>query len=82
MIFLASTSGTVASATLGAEKTADGLQALRWFREGRMLEIAEYCCFDVKVTKLVHEYGAQHGHVKYKDRFGQERSVDVAWSLE
>src|SRR5262245_28850769 len=30
----------VASATLGAEKTADGLQALRWFREGRLVEIA------------------------------------------
>jgi DEAD/DEAH box helicase domain-containing protein len=72
----------IATASLGTGKTADGLDAIRWWREGKILQIAEYCCFDVKVTKLVHEYGAQHGHVKYKDRFGQERSVDVAWSLE
>ena len=72
----------IATASLGTGKTADGLDAIRWWREGKILQIAEYCCFDVKVTKLVHEYGAQHGHVRYKDRFGQERSVDVAWSLE
>ena len=47
----------VASATLKVGKTGDGLDAIRWWREGKMLEIAEYCCFDVKCTKLVHEYG-------------------------
>jgi len=28
------------TATFGVEKTAEGLQALQWFKEGRMLEIA------------------------------------------
>ena len=48
----------IAQATLGVGKTADGLDAIRWWREGKVLEIAKYCCFDVKVTRLVHEYGA------------------------
>ena len=26
-------------------------------------EIAEYCCYDVKVTKLVHEHGCQNGEL-------------------
>ena len=43
----------IAHATLGIQKTAAGLDAIRWWREGRLLEIAEYCCFDVKVTRLV-----------------------------
>ena len=69
----------VASATFGAEKTADGLQAIRWFREGKLLEIAEYCCYDVKLTRLVHEYGCAHHHLYYLSRFGNKTSVPVGW---
>ena len=71
----------VASASLGIGKTGDGLDAIRWWREGRLAEIAEYCCFDVKCTKLVHEYGAQHKKLHYVDRFQQKKSVAVEWTL-
>ena len=69
----------IATVTLGTGKTADGLDAIRWWREGNIMQIAEYCCFDVKVTKMVHEYGVANGHVKFKDRFGREQSVQVSW---
>jgi DEAD/DEAH box helicase domain-containing protein len=70
----------IAKATLpSVSKTADGMQALRWWKEGKVMEIAEYCCFDVKVTKEVHEYGRKHGAVFYNDRMGQKRRVEVAW---
>ncbi|MGC3990146.1 MAG: ribonuclease H-like domain-containing protein [Chthoniobacteraceae bacterium] len=69
----------VASASLGVGKTADGLEAIRWWREGKLMEIAEYCCFDVKCTKLVHEYGIKHHKLHYTDRFQQKRSVEVEW---
>jgi DEAD/DEAH box helicase domain-containing protein len=69
----------VATATLGVEKTAEGLQAIRWFREGRMIEIAEYCCYDVKITRLVHEFGQKQRQVFYKDRFGKTLAVPVEW---
>lgn len=69
----------VAKATLNAPKIADGLQALKWWKEGKILEIAEYCCFDVKITKAVHDFGHQHGRVFYNDRFGQKKSVNVKW---
>jgi len=69
----------VAHSTLGVEKTAEGMQAIHWFREGRMLEIAEYCCYDVKITKLVHEYGAAHKQLFYKNRFGSKVTVPVSW---
>src|ERR1700761_1240894 len=45
--------------TIGAGKTADGMEALKWWKEGKLAQIAEYCCYDVKATKLVHEYGAE-----------------------
>ena len=69
----------VASASLGVGKTGDGLDAIRWWREGKLLEIAEYCCFDVKCTKLVHEFGLTNKRLFYDDRFQQRRSVDVDW---
>lgn len=69
----------VAVATLGVEKTAEGLQAIRWFRENKLLEIAEYCCFDVKITRMVHEFGSEHGRLHFKDRFGKTRTVSVSW---
>ncbi len=71
----------VAAASLGIGKTAEGTQALKWWREGKLREIAEYCCFDVKVTKLVHEYGVQHGSVKYKNRYDQIQEIEVNWEL-
>jgi DEAD/DEAH box helicase domain-containing protein len=58
---------SVAQATVGAKKSADGLQAVRWWREGKIREIMKYCEQDVKVTKQVFEYARKHGHVKFKD---------------
>ncbi|MEQ1858693.1 MAG: ribonuclease H-like domain-containing protein [Chthoniobacteraceae bacterium] len=70
----------IATATLGVGKTAEGLDAIRWWREGRLLEIAEYCCFDVKCTRLVHEHGLAHGELHYTDKFKKKLRVAVDWS--
>jgi DEAD/DEAH box helicase domain-containing protein len=70
---------SIATATFGVEKTAEGLQAIRWWKEGRLAEIAEYCCYDVKITKLVHEYGAHHQQLHYANKFGKKMTVPVKW---
>jgi hypothetical protein len=72
---------SIATATFGVEKTAEGLQAIEWFKEGKMLEIAEYCCYDVKITKLVHEYGCSQRQLHYNNRFGKKLTVPVKWEL-
>ncbi len=69
----------IAKASLGIEKTAEGLQAIEWYKEGKMMEIAEYCCFDVKITKLVHEFGVANKQIFYTNRFGAEMSTPVEW---
>ena len=76
----------VASATLGVGKTAVGIDALKWWQKYKatgdnepLLNIAEYCAYDVKVTKCVYEYGVEHGHVKYADNSGNEQIVPVDW---
>jgi hypothetical protein len=77
---------SAASASLGTGKSADGLDALRWWQEHKktgsnepLMKIAEYCAFDVKVTKCVHEFALANGHVKYHDRGGQLLEVPVNW---
>jgi hypothetical protein len=70
---------SIATATFGVEKTAEGLQAIAWYKEGKLLEIAEYCCYDVKITKLVHEYGVQNRRLHYHNKFVKKLTVPVRW---
>jgi hypothetical protein len=69
----------IATGTFGVEKTSEGMQAIQWFKEGRLLDIAEYCCYDVKITRWVHEYGVQHHQLHYLNRFGNKLTVPVRW---
>ncbi|HZR16601.1 MAG TPA: ribonuclease H-like domain-containing protein [Verrucomicrobiae bacterium] len=70
---------SIATATFGVEKTAEGMQAIEWFKQGKLMEIAEYCCYDVKITRLVHEFGVQNRQLYYHNRFGKKLSVAVSW---
>jgi DEAD/DEAH box helicase domain-containing protein len=66
--------------TIGAGKTADGMEALKWWKEGQLARIAEYCCYDVKATRLVHEFGTAYGCVFYYSKKTQRRErVPVGW---
>ncbi len=69
----------LANATLGKHKTADGLAAIRWFREGNMDKLITYCCDDVAVTKQLFEAGRDNGFVQYFDRQGRPQKVNVSW---
>lgn len=75
---------SVAAATIGAKKSADGLQAVRWWRSGEIDKIKKYCEQDVKVTKKVFDYAREHGHVLFKDGYRKrEIPLDTAhWEEE
>ncbi|MEK7606053.1 MAG: ribonuclease H-like domain-containing protein [Patescibacteria group bacterium] len=59
--------GNIISATLGLAKSADGLQAYQWWKEGKIQEIRDYCLQDVKVTKDLFEYIQKNKKIKYRD---------------
>jgi DEAD/DEAH box helicase domain-containing protein len=69
----------LARGTLGTTKSAEGTQAVQWFREGRLEELFDYCQQDVLVTRELYEYGQRHKHLKYYDRFGRLKVVAVRW---
>ncbi|MCJ8501264.1 DEAD/DEAH box helicase [Desulfatitalea alkaliphila] len=68
----------LARATLGATKSADGLDALRWWREGRMDQIIDYCREDVRITRDLYRYALEKGHLIYSDRQGIRFRVPLA----
>ena len=67
----------VAAATIGTRKSAHGLQAVQWWKEGKINEIREYCLQDVKVTKEVYEFGMKNGFVLFDDRMGERRMIPI-----
>jgi len=68
----------VASATLGRGKLGTGCDAVRWFREGKLKEVTDYCQRDVELTREIYEYGREHGLVYYPRR-GEKAEVRVDW---
>jgi DEAD/DEAH box helicase domain-containing protein len=70
----------LATATIGAKKSADGLQAIRWYKEGKIDEIKKYCLQDVKVTKDLYEYGKKYGNILHYARDkAQNKALPVSW---
>jgi DEAD/DEAH box helicase domain-containing protein len=70
---------SIASATLGTGKSADGLLALKWWKEGKVDLIAEYCKQDVQMLVDIVEFGRDFGYVFYSDREGKMQKIDVWW---
>lgn len=51
----------LAEHTLGVKKSADGLQALAWFKEGRIDLIQKYCKKDVEITRDLLHFALENG---------------------
>lgn len=71
----------VAKATLNISKSADGLAAIRWYEEGKIQQIKEYCEQDVKVTKEVYEFGKQNKQLFYPTLTGELMPIAVNFDM-
>lgn len=63
---------SLALSTLEKEKSADGLQALRWWKQGRLDLIEKYCRIDVAITRDIWRYGRDKGYLLF-DRKNEGR---------
>ena len=71
----------LARTTVNAAKSADGLQALAWFREGRIQEVKDYCLKDVEVTRKLYEHGKEKGQIRFIPRGSiQPQIIAVDWA--
>jgi DEAD/DEAH box helicase domain-containing protein len=71
----------LASATLGSPKSADGLQALKWWKQKRMRELMDYCRKDVEITRDLFLYGRENGYLLFNNKAGHTVRVPVNFAL-
>mgnify|MGYP007083443011 CR=1 FL=1 len=57
----------LAEGTLGINKTSHGLQAVKWWRQGEIEKIREYCIADVKITKELYDYAIKNNKLIFKE---------------
>jgi len=69
----------LATHTLGTGKTADGLMALKWWRQGKIKEIIQYCRQDVKVTRDLYLYGRENKFLVFRNKAGLKVRLPVNW---
>lgn len=57
----------IAEGTLGINKSGDGLQAVEWWRQGKVEEVKQYCIDDVRITKDIFDYALKNEELLYND---------------
>jgi DEAD/DEAH box helicase domain-containing protein len=72
---------SVAQNTLGVGKSGDGLQSLKWVKEGKMDLVRDYCIQDVKVTLDVFKYAVANKQIFYSGRKGEKVAVKLDLDL-
>ncbi len=68
----------LAYATLRVKKKANGLLAIKLFRQGKIKQLERYCRRDVLITRKLFEFGRKHGFV-YIEQQGERAQVPARW---
>jgi DEAD/DEAH box helicase domain-containing protein len=75
--------GHLAAETLNQGKTADGLQAVEWFRQGDFQKLTDYCRQDVVATRDLFQYGLENSHLVFRQKQENRRMrLLVDWKLK
>lgn len=69
----------LAKGTLGDCKSADGMEAIKFFRAGKLKELEEYCRKDVELTFRVYDFGKKNRCLYFDDSAQGKRKIDVSW---
>jgi len=73
----------LARETLNQGKSADGIQAVEWFRKGQLEKVVDYCRRDVAVTRDLFLHGLDKGYLVYRRKKEDRRvRLRVDWKLE
>ncbi len=74
---------SVAKPTLKAKKSGSGLDAIMYWKEGRMEELKKYCLEDVRITKEVFEYGCREGKILFTSTWDfKTYEIPVNWKKD
>jgi DEAD/DEAH box helicase domain-containing protein len=57
----------LAEGTLGKKKSGHGLDAIKWWKEGDIEKIRNYCIDDVKITKEIYNFARANNKLMFKE---------------
>ena len=60
--------GVLAEANLGVGKTANGLEAIEFYKRGEIEKLKSYCLQDVKITKDIYDLIKKQGYLWIPER--------------
>jgi DEAD/DEAH box helicase domain-containing protein len=69
----------LASVTLNAGKSANGLDALRWWKEGKLTKLLAYCRADVAITRDLFRFGCENRYLLFRNKAKQIVRLPVNW---
>jgi DEAD/DEAH box helicase domain-containing protein len=72
----------LAENTLGVKKSGDGLQALQWYKEGRMAELTDYCRRDVEITRDLYLFGLEKRYLLFSNKAGNLVRLPVSFAKD
>jgi DEAD/DEAH box helicase domain-containing protein len=70
----------LARQTLRISKSGSGLDALRWWRQGRIEKISAYCRKDVEITRDLYLFARDNGYLIYQQKNGDRLRIPLTIS--
>lgn len=73
---------SIAKETLGKQKIGHGLDAIKYYKQGRLKELAAYCLMDVEITRDLYDVGRSQGKLKFLNKWNRRIETPVDFSFK
>lgn len=73
---------SLAKECLGKQKIGHGLDAIKYYNQGRYKELEEYCLMDVELTRDLYDYGLRKGKLPYVNKWNRKLETPVDFSYK
>lgn len=72
---------SLAKETLGKQKIGHGLDAIKYYKQGRLKELATYCLMDVEITRDLYDVGRSKGKLNFVNKWNRriETPIDLSF---
>ncbi|MCX7830436.1 MAG: DUF1998 domain-containing protein, partial [Acidobacteria bacterium] len=67
----------LAYANFGERKISDGFESVKWFREGKIELVEQYCKKDVELTGRLYLKAINDGFLLFKSKFGETLRINT-----
>lgn len=73
---------SLAKETLGKQKIGHGLDAIKYYKQGRLEELAAYCLMDVEITRDLYDAGRSKGKLSFINKWNRRIETPIDFSFK